>query len=403
MLFLFGIGINLFLILLLFSKQNKILADKFLLAWLIIICCHLILFVAATTGAINNFADIYVLAPLFPLLHGPMLYLYTASMTNMLPIHKIKWVLHFLPFIIVLLIVSPFLILPMQEKVAIVSSGGRGYELQITINNYATLISGIVYVIWLLFLLRKHKKNISNHFSNDEKIKLNWLRYLIYGVGIIWILVIAQAVNRVSYDDYIFGTVVGIVTIIGYFGIKQGRIYNNTNVQLLNSDFEISFKDEGLINKNDDTPNYLKIDEQTTILDVEKEEDLLIKKKYAKSGLTEAAAQNLYGKLKELMQQEKFYTEPELTLTKLAEKLNIHPNYLSQVINEREGKSFYDYINTLRVEEFKRLLLIPGNSKFTMMSLALDCGFNSKSSFNKNFKKVTGQSPSEYLSVKAQD
>jgi len=47
-------------------------------------------------------------------------------------------------------------------------------------------------------------------------------------------------------------------------------------------------------------------------------------------------------------------------------------------------------------------LLIPENSKFTMMSLALDCGFNSKSSFNKNFKKVTGQSPSEYLNTKAE-
>ena len=101
------------------------------------------------------------------------------------------------------------------------------------------------------------------------------------------------------------------------------------------------------------------------------------------------------------MQQEKFYTEPELTLAALAEKLNIHPNYLSQVINEKEGKSFYDYINTLRVEEFIRLILIPENSKFTMLSLASDCVFNSKSSFNKNFKKVTGQSPSEYLNKRA--
>jgi AraC-like DNA-binding protein len=83
----------------------------------------------------------------------------------------------------------------------------------------------------------------------------------------------------------------------------------------------------------------------------------------------------------------------------LAKKIKIHPNYLSQVINEKQGKTFFEYINTLRVEEFKRLVALPESKQFTIMSLAYDCGFNSKSSFNKNFKKVTGQSPSEYLAA----
>lgn len=397
MLYLFGIGINLFLILLLFSKKNKILADKFLLLWLIIICCHLLLFIAATTKSGNNYADVFAIAPLFPLLHGPMLYLYTAAMTNMLPANKKIWALHFLPFIVVLLLISPFLILPTQEKIAVINSGGKGYGLELIINKYAIIISGIVYVVWLFVLLSKHKKNITNQFSFDEKIKLNWLRYLIYGLGTIWIIVIAQAVNAKSYDNYIFGTVVVIIVIIGFFGIKQGRIYNNTIIQPLNSDFESNLKDEKLNINVDEVEHDLQIPEEPPIYELEKRADILVKRKYANSGLTEIASQNLYDKLKELMQQEKFYTEPELTLAALAEKLNIHPNYLSQVINEKEGKSFYDYINTLRVEEFIRLILIPENSKFTMMSLAADCGFNSKSSFNKNFKKVTGQSPSEYL------
>ena len=61
------------------------------------------------------------------------------------------------------------------------------------------------------------------------------------------------------------------------------------------------------------------------------------------------------------------------------------------------GKNFFDYINTHRTEEFKKLVSNPNNRKFTLLSLAFECGFNSKSSFNKYFKKVTGQSPSEYL------
>jgi AraC-like DNA-binding protein len=77
--------------------------------------------------------------------------------------------------------------------------------------------------------------------------------------------------------------------------------------------------------------------------------------------------------------------------------LNTQPNYLSQILNELEGKNFYDYINTLRTEEFKRLIAIPDNRKYTLLALAQQCGFNSKSSFNRYFRKVTGQSPSEFM------
>ena len=87
----------------------------------------------------------------------------------------------------------------------------------------------------------------------------------------------------------------------------------------------------------------------------------------------------------------------ELTLTELAKALDVHPHYLSQAINTFEGKTFYDYVNTLRVEEFKRLVALPESKKYTLLALALDCGFNSKTSFNRNFKSVTGLAPSEYL------
>jgi AraC-like DNA-binding protein len=123
------------------------------------------------------------------------------------------------------------------------------------------------------------------------------------------------------------------------------------------------------------------------------------KRKYAKSGLSEAEAARIHAELKKLMATRKLYTEPELTLSDLSTHLDIPPNYLSQILNEREGKNFYDYINTLRIEEFKRLVSLPENKKFTILSLAFECGFNSKSSFNRYFKKVTGLPPSEYMNA----
>jgi AraC-like DNA-binding protein len=86
-----------------------------------------------------------------------------------------------------------------------------------------------------------------------------------------------------------------------------------------------------------------------------------------------------------------------LTLDELAEKVKVLPHILSQVINTIEQKSFYDYVNLKRVEDFKKAVALPENKKYTLLALALECGFNSKTAFNRNFKNVTGLSPSLYL------
>ena len=105
----------------------------------------------------------------------------------------------------------------------------------------------------------------------------------------------------------------------------------------------------------------------------------------------------LHRNLSFVMASEKLYRDSELSLAALANRLNTQANYLSQVINEREGKNFYDYVNTIRIEEFKRLAGSPESRKYTLFALAQECGFNSKSSFNRYCKKVTGKSPSDFI------
>ena len=99
------------------------------------------------------------------------------------------------------------------------------------------------------------------------------------------------------------------------------------------------------------------------------------------------------------MEKEALYKKNDLTLQDLANRLDTHPNYLSQVINEMEHKNFYNYINSLRVKEFIRSASRGETKSYTLLALAFDSGFNSKSTFNKYFKESTGKSPSEYFSV----
>jgi len=97
------------------------------------------------------------------------------------------------------------------------------------------------------------------------------------------------------------------------------------------------------------------------------------------------------------MEQEKLYKNAELTLSKLAESLQLKDAALSQVINSKFDKSFYDYINSLRVDECVKMIADERNQNYTLLSIAFDCGFNSKSSFNRNFRKFTGKSPSDFF------
>ncbi|MFY0655098.1 MAG: AraC family transcriptional regulator [Cyclobacteriaceae bacterium] len=354
MFFVAGIAVAVFIEFLLISKKNKSDADKIMTAWMFLLAIHQFLFYLFYSEEIYNYPFLLGLEMPLPLLHGVLLYLYVGSMTNQLPKNrKLLW-LHFLPTVCTFTYMSiSFYGLPATEKIFVFQNEGLGYETFMFILNMAVNISGVSYVIWSSILLHKHKKNILDQFSDLEKVDLQWLQLLTWGLGVLWLVVIFFG------GPYVFGTVVVFVFLIGFFGNKQGTIFTS-----------------------DHSP-------------APKSEDK--KEKYAKSGLKDDHSDELYKKLNLLMKEEEIYKSKEISIGDLAATLEVHPNYLSQVINEREGKNFYDYINSHRVEEFKKLISIPKNQNLTLLALAYDCGFNSKSSFNRFFKKATGQTPSQYF------
>lgn len=102
--------------------------------------------------------------------------------------------------------------------------------------------------------------------------------------------------------------------------------------------------------------------------------------------------------MKKLMHDEKVFKDPELTLASLSQKLGVKTYLTTRFLNHIEGKKFNDYINELRIEELKSVLADPKNNKYTLLSLAHEVGFNSKASFNRAVKKITGSSPSDLKS-----
>ncbi len=295
-----------------------------------------------------------------PLIHGVLLYFYVSAVTNQFP--KKKWIslLNLIPIGIGYIYLIPFFLSSSQQKLEVFKNNFETYNDFMTYGLILIFISGTVYVIWSSILLQRHERNIRNQFSDIEEVDLKWLQLLTYGLGAVWCIVIFT-----NNDSYIFLGVTIFVILIGFFGVQQRTIFGYRKYSFLKPD-------KRLLGSFDE------------------------KKKYARSGLTDELAEYTYKELIRLFTVEEYYKNNELSLNVLASELNIHPNYLSQIINERENMSFYDFVNTFRVEEFKRLVINPKNKQFTLLSLAYDCGFNSKSSFNRYFKKNTGKTPSQF-------
>ena len=120
-------------------------------------------------------------------------------------------------------------------------------------------------------------------------------------------------------------------------------------------------------------------------------------KDYGKNGLDPDIVERYFTRVLEYMEKNQPYRDEALALRQVADHVKIHPNVLSQIINKKQKCNFKDFINSFRVDEVKRELLNPKNQHKNILAVALESGFNCKSSFNLIFKKHTGLTPSQYL------
>jgi len=365
LLFIASGGLTLFFIVLLLSKREKNRADRILIGWFFVVLIHISGFYVIEKGISAPF--LLELSNAVTFLHGPALWWYTLALTRY-PFHFRWWdSLHLLPFAVaLLLLMQPFL-------------GGRAIlETTRTALILPKFLSVILYIGLSLWQLRRHQRRVPQVFSYKEEVELNWLRFLIYGFLAVWLVgvvsMIVHFVGEVDIPQY-GGLFLNIafslfVIILGYFGFRQTTIFIPTRL-------------------------LQKIDQQSEETEKQAPEEA-ITEKYQKSGLDGREARQHYERLMELMETEAPYLDKELTLIKLADKLDLSPNHLSQIINTFAGQHFFDFINRYRVEAVKRKIEAGAHKQHTLLGIALDCGFNSKASFNRAFRKFTGQTPSAF-------
>ena len=365
MIFIIGGTLAFFFELLLLSKKHRSFADNILTFWMFVMGIHLFTYYFFSKGLYSAYPYLIGLLTPLPLMHGPLLFLYTGSVTRFFPKWKAKYLLHFLPVVVFMVIFFDYFVPPGNEKFVIIKKIFTKPIYVYGLNLPAILLSGFSYIFLTALLFKRHRNNILNNLSNsNEKNNLHWLRNLLSGMLVIWLIVlISQFVfDSSKQDNVIYITVSLFVAFIGFFGLRQGNIFVNIPDNCLI---------EGLIKEN--------------------------QPRYSKSGLKEERADEIEQQLAVLMEKSHLYLDENISLPQIASMLNIHPNYLSQVINERFQKKFYDFINSYRIEEFKRIVSIEKNRNKTFFALSLDCGFNSKASFNSSFKKITGITPSEFV------
>lgn len=301
--------------------------------------------------------------------YNPLIYFYVLFLTT--KGMRITWrsALHFIPVLFMFVYYANYYFGSLDTKRELFERGYNYFPYDVMIFSFANLAQLLVYLILSAVILNRYGKQITNVYSDISKRNYNWLKFILIintFSAIICFFIYGTQLDFVHRIIYVLGAI--LVYAIGYKMISQPPHL---------PDEELSVA-------------------QITAQQEQEAEEKPSPVKYERSGLTEDKAKLLAEKLQHHMLKERPYLEPELTLKQLAAQLSIPAHQLSQVINQQFGKNFYDYINSFRVEEVEKKLKSGQYNHLTLLAVALDCGFNSKASFNTVFKKIKSMSPSEY-------
>ncbi len=386
-----GAAQGLFLALLLVSKRIGSTANKVLAASMVVYSVYIASAVYYGRSLFLEYPHLIGTTEPVVFLFGPLIYLYTRIVSSGESTFRTKYWLHFLPFFVYTLYLVPIFLMEVPAKIELVEQVIRDEgPLDLAIANQLKFVHGITYVVMTFLVLRRHEVRIRNQFSDIEKINLHWLRNLMIGTIAVWMIATGLNVldllglSAINEEQMVTLAISVLIYAIGYLGLRQPEILGRA--ALLPSPLDPTVEAVDLQRANTTSSDVRSVAQDTAMASTQ----------YVRSGLSEQDAEHYVASLLAFMEEEQPYLRGDLTLGDLADKLSISAHNLSEVINTRLEKNFYDFVNGYRVQEVQRKLTNPSHKHFTIMALAYDAGFNSKSAFNSFFKKSTGMTPSEY-------
>jgi len=355
-----GISQSFFAGLLISTKKPFNTANRLMAAWLFLICIEMIF------ALINSMVIEMYSFPFITFTYGPLLYLYTKFMTS--PDKKFNWLslLHFIPFVVFFTVSVVFRSEPLVRDLRSFFKPDRFISLRI-IYSISFFLSITIYSVLSFIEINRHQKNLKNLVSfTSRKITLNWLKILAISFYVAYfILFILGGLNMIGniipFDPYfvIFGFIAVFSMAYSFYGIKQPLIFGE------------------VVRPEDNN---------------EKKET----EKYTKSGLKDVQAEKFLDTLLNYMETNKPFLDNDLTINDLSVKTGISRHHITQVLNEKYKRNFFTFINEYRVKEVMERFSDPKFNNYTILAIALDSGFNSKTTFNSFFKSQTGLTPSEY-------
>ncbi len=350
--------------LILLNKKGKQLPDKILSSWMLVFGFNFLFVLLGIWKCAPNDFFWFGIASITFITHFPILFIYAKTLTDQSASLKRKYLL-FVVFL-VLIVFSGLILFFKLNKTQLTT-----FSYSVSEFIWGKIIIASLYLLIIILFLAKtylliqiHKTKIKNIFSFQDKIDLIWVQRIVWAFLVLFtinlfavIFMVSKKITVAKTDYIMYVSLVILVFYIGYWGYKQGRIfYSQNEIDIINS-------------------NIL-----TSTHPVLKEKHYQIQKNF----------------IQEKMETEKPYLNPELTLYDLSKTVNIPSRELSNLLNHEMHMNFYEFVNRYRVEEVKKRLETDVG-KFTILAIALDCGFNSKASFNRIFKQITEFTPTEYI------
>jgi AraC-like DNA-binding protein len=351
-----GVVLSFLFALLFFFKPKRIYSDLlFGLMWILGVLLLLFLYiqVSGKPGTVDLFG---ILIAGFPQLSAILFHEAIRFLTANRKMSFRQWLFALMPVILFYFLV--ILVHRFPGRIVSLPGAERAIVLLFTCYN-------IVVVVYLMIrvmkMIARFRILMANRTSNPAAFNLSWANLYaglsLTGAGLtMWLTLmhVFAGMNAIAANRIIASGGVITLLVAGYYGIRSGTVFTH----------------------------FIRPSLQQV--------------KYAHHRLDDASRDDFSKRLLKFMEEHKPFLDPSLTLQELAASVGIPVNDLSQVINDHLGQTFYDFVNQYRVHEFIRLLDQEKSTRYSLLGLAFGSGFNSKSSFNRIFKKISGKTPSQY-------